>query len=118
MRVLQSNDVAFCKIRMQTNYCACLRASVKYPSCWKWLGNAHEYVVSVWCQTETQIRHLLHIQFRQICLTGICGSAKSFVKYLGLLSTKYLAAAFPASWEREYSFCGEQRDRNVLFIHD
>lgn len=78
----------------------------------------HVNILSQCGVRQTQNRHLLHIQFRQICLTGICGSAKSFVKYLGLLSTKYLAAAFPASWEREYSFCGVQRDRNVLFTHD
>lgn len=46
------------------------------------------------------------------CLTGMCGSAKSLAKNLGLLSMKYLAADRPDSMEREYSFCrGKEGER-------
>lgn len=51
-----------------------------------------------------------------VCLTGMCGSAKSLAKNLGLLLMKYLAADRPDSMEREYSFCRGKEEERVMNI--
>lgn len=55
-----------------------------YPSC------TCDNIVSSWLCVFPQ-------QYVCVFLTGICGSAKSLVKNLGLLLTKYLAADMPDS---------------------